>query len=124
MVYLAKGLASKEIAWRENNQYHILWWGLQQTKRFSVVEHSQVKQNVQSDVYLGNCLSGVENIKRTLQRADEFKVLIDCEQPSNLSTDDCSINVAGMKWFPKEDLLALVKEDKKLSSSRTLYHSN
>ena len=29
------------------------------------------------------------------------------DPPSALSTDDSSINVTGMKWFPKEDLLAL-----------------
>ena len=29
------------------------------------------------------------------------------DPPSALSTDDSSGNVAGIKWFPKEDLLAL-----------------
>ena len=29
------------------------------------------------------------------------------DPPSVLSIDDSSVNVAGMKWFPKEDLLAL-----------------
>ena len=29
------------------------------------------------------------------------------DPPSAFSTDDCSINRAGIKWFPKEDLLAL-----------------
>ena len=43
-----------------------------------------MNQIVQSDDYLGNCSSGVENIKTTLQRADELELLIKCEQPSNL----------------------------------------
>ena len=29
------------------------------------------------------------------------------DPPSATSTDDSSVKVAGMKWFPKEDLLAL-----------------
>ena len=29
------------------------------------------------------------------------------DPPSALSTDDSSVNVAGMKWFPTEDLLVL-----------------
>ena len=29
------------------------------------------------------------------------------DPPNNLSTDDCSVNVAGMKWFPKEDMVSL-----------------
>lgn len=28
-------------------------------------------------------------------------------EPTTLSTDDSSSNVAGMKWFPREDLLSL-----------------
>ena len=97
---------------------------LQVTKKSSLEEHSQVNQIVQSDIYVGNCFSRVEILKITLKRSDELEVLVNCDPASNLSIDDYSINVAKIKWFPKEDLLALESEEKNLSSSRTLHHSN
>ena len=57
---------------------------------------------------------------KKLYKADELKLVLNCggstlkgvtftggDPPSTLSTDDSSVNVFGMKWFPKEDLLAL-----------------
>ena len=29
------------------------------------------------------------------------------DPPNKLSTDDCSVNMAGVKWFPKEDMVSL-----------------
>ena len=65
-------------------------------------------------------MSGEENVENALQRADELELVLNCggftlkeitftegDPPSATSTDDSSVNVAGMKWFPKEDLLAL-----------------
>ena len=65
-------------------------------------------------------MSGEENVEKALQRANELELMLNRasftlkgitftggDPPSALSTDDSSVNVAGMKWFPKEDLLAL-----------------
>ena len=65
-------------------------------------------------------MSGEENVENALQRVDELELVLNCgcftlkeitftggDPPSATSTDDSSVNVAGMKWFPKEDLLAL-----------------
>ena len=65
-------------------------------------------------------MSGEENVKKASKRADELELVLNCggftvkgitftggDPPKALSTDDSSVNVAGMKWFPKKDLLAL-----------------
>ena len=75
---------------------------------------------VQNDIYLDDCLSGEENVKKALKRADDLELVLnrggftlkgitftEGDPPSALSIDDSSDNLAGMKWFPKKDLLAL-----------------
>ena len=94
--------------------------GLRETTGLSAEEYPQVSQIVQNDIYVGDCSSGEENVEKALQRADELELVLNCgsftltgitfaggDPPSALSTDDSSVNVPGMKWFPKEDLLAL-----------------
>ena len=59
-------------------------------------------------------------MKKGLKRADELELMLNRggftlkgitftggDPTSSLSTDDSSVNVAGMKWFPNKDLLAL-----------------
>ena len=47
---------------------------------------------------------------------------------SALSTDDSSVNAAGMKWFPKKDLLALETDElnfaKKEREKKPVQHQN
>ena len=75
---------------------------------------------VQNDIYLDDCLSGEENVKKVLKRADDLELVLnrggftlkgitftEGDPPSVLSIDDSSDNPAGMKWFPKKDLSAL-----------------
>ena len=65
-------------------------------------------------------LSGEENISKALERAVQVELLLNRggfslkgvtfsgKDPSAaLSFDGPSINVAGIKWFPREDLLTL-----------------
>ena len=48
--------------------------------------------------------------------------------PSALSTDNNSVNVAGMKWFPKKDLFALDIDElscaKKEREKKPVQHQN
>ena len=89
-------------------------------KIISAEEQPQVNEIVQNDIYLDDCLSREENVEKTLQRADELELVLNHvdftlngitltggDLPSALLTDDSCVNLAGMKWFPKEDLLAL-----------------
>ena len=90
------------------------------TARLSIEEHPQINEIVQNDIYVDDCLQRKENVEKALQRADELELVLNRgsfilkgitftggDPPSALSTDDSSVNVAGMKWFPTEDLLAL-----------------
>ena len=94
--------------------------GLRETVRLSVEEYPKVNQIVQNDIFVDDCLSGEENVKKASKRADELELVLNCggftvkgitftggDPPKALSTDDSSVNVAGMKWFPKKDLIAL-----------------
>ena len=86
----------------------------------SAEEQPQVNEIVQNDIYLDDCLLREENVEKTLQRADELELVLNRvdftlngitftggDLPSALLTDDSCVNLAGMKWFPKEDLVAL-----------------
>ena len=94
--------------------------GLRQTARLSVGEYSKVNQIVQNDIYVDDCLSGEENAEEALKGSDELELVLNrggfapegitftgSDPPSAPSGDDSSLNVAGMKWFPKKELLAL-----------------
>ena len=65
-------------------------------------------------------MSEKENVQKALKRADELKLVLNRggftlkeitftggDPSSALPTDDSSVNVAGIKWLPKKDLLAL-----------------
>ena len=73
----------------------------EETARLSAEEYPQVNQIVQNDIY-------------ALQRADKLELVLNRggltlkgitftggDPPSVLSTEDSSVNVAGMKCFPK-----------------------
>ena len=89
--------------------------GLRETARLSAAESSKVNQIVQNDIYVDDCFSGEENVKEALKGADELELVLNrggltpkgitftgSHPPSALSGDDSSVNVAGMKWFPKK----------------------
>ena len=89
--------------------------GLRETARLSAAENSKVNQIVQNDIYVDDCFSGEENVKEALKGADELELVLNrggltpkgitftgSHPPSALSGDDSSVNVAGMKWFPKK----------------------
>ena len=64
-------------------------------------------------------LSGENTYELALEKAGQLELVLNRggfslkgvtfskrDPPNNLSTDDCSVNVAGMKWFPKEDMIS------------------
>ena len=64
-------------------------------------------------------MSGEENAEEALKGSDELELVLNrggftpegitftgSDPPSAPSGDDSSLNVAGMKWFPKKELLA------------------
>ena len=94
--------------------------GLRQTAKLSAEEYPEVDQIVQRDIYVDDCLSGEESMTKAMQRADQLELVLNrggfslkgvtfsgTDPPSKLSKDDSSINVAGMKWLPKDDVVSL-----------------
>ena len=115
--------------------------GLRGTARLSADEYLKVNQIVQNDIFVDDCLSGEENVKKASKRADELELVLNCggftvkgitftggDPPKALSTDDSSVNVAGMKWFPKKDLIALgigeLNFAKKQCGKKPVQHQN
>ena len=69
---------------------------------------------------MDDCLSGESMEESPLEKADHLELVLHGgafslkgvtfskrDPPNNLSADDCSVNMAGMKWFPKEDMASL-----------------
>ena len=93
---------------------------LHKTARISVDKYLEVNDIVQKDVFVGDCLSGNKNINKALERANQLELVLNRggfslrgvifsgkDPPTAFSADDSSINMAGMKCFPWEDLLHL-----------------
>ena len=86
-------------------------------------------------------MSEKENVQKALKRADELKLVLNRggftlkgitftggDPPSALPTDDSSVNVAGIEWLPKKDLLALdigeLNSAKKHRGRKPVQHQN
>ena len=93
--------------------------GLRETAKLSDKEYPLINQIVQNDIYVDDCLSG-KNTELSLEKADQLELVLNRggfslkgvtfskrDPPNNLSADYCSVNVARMKWFPKEDMVSL-----------------
>ena len=86
----------------------------------SAVELPDVNHIVQKYIYVDDGLSGAQNLKDAVIRADQIELVLNRggfslkgvtlngqHPPTTLTNDEASINVAGMRWFPKENLLSL-----------------
>ena len=75
-------------------------------------------------IYVDDCISGEQTEREALKREDELAVLLNrggfalkgitCsyqDPPESLPDDGESINVAGMKWFLKDDIISLDIKD-------------
>ena len=95
-------------------------YGLREVARISAKEYPEVHDIIHKDVYLDDCISGEHTIESARRRSDEIELVVNRggfqlkvvslsgEDPLESLTDDgITINVAGMKWYPKEDQLSL-----------------
>ena len=78
----------------------------------------------ETDAYVDDCMSGESTWAKVLSTTDELKLVLSKggfafkgitfsrrDPPSDLSSDQASVKVAGMKWFSKEDKISLdIKE--------------
>ena len=101
---------------------------LKENTKLSKVEYPKINEIVKNDIYVDNCISGEQSEREALKRANELEVVLNRggfvlngitfsnqDPPESLSDDDESIIVAGMKWFPKDDIISLDIEDMNFS---------
>ena len=94
--------------------------GLRETAKCFAKEYPLINQIGQNDIYVDDCLSPENMEELALEKADQLELVLNRrsfslkgitfskrDPPNNLSTDDCSVMVAGMKWFPKKDMVSL-----------------
>ena len=113
--------------------------GLRMTADVSKEEYPEVNEIVKNDIYVDDCMSGEKTQELCFQRADQLAIVLMkggfclkgftfsyCEPPRELSEDGNSVNVAGIKWFSKQDYLKLdispldfTKQRKRKQSSRS-----
>ena len=98
--------------------------GIRETARLQKIEYPKQHEVVNDDVYVDDCLSGENTIEEAKKVTDDLAIVLSrggfhlkgvtfsgFDPPENLSNGDNSINVAGLKWFPKLDLLLLNVSD-------------
>ena len=94
--------------------------GLRKTAEIQKDEYPEVNRIIQKNVYVDDCMSGEVSTDIAYQRADELALVVgkggfslkgftfSGKLPDKqLSSDNESINVAGLKWFSKDDELQL-----------------
>ena len=83
-------------------------------------DYNEVSEIIHRDMYVDDCLSGQDSLNGSFHTADELEIVLmhggfrlkgftfsKMDPPKQLSDDGKSINVAGVKWFSKEDTIAL-----------------
>ena len=83
-------------------------------------DYKEASEIIHRDMYVDDCLSGQNTLNDSFHVADELEILLmhggfrlkgftfsKIEPPKQLSDDGKSINVAGVKWFSKDDVIAL-----------------
>ena len=94
--------------------------GLRETALLSSNEYSEISQVICNNVYVDDCLSGGSSEKEAYNLADNLELVLNRggfslkgvtfakkTPPDNLSADENSMCVAGMKWYPLEDEISL-----------------
>ena len=83
-------------------------------------EYPKQKEIIHEDIYVDDCLSGDDSYDEVCKSTDGLKLVLNrggidlkgftfsgFDRPNHLSNEDKSINVAGVKWYPKYDLFKL-----------------
>ena len=95
-------------------------YGLRKVAEMSSEEYPAVYQVVKNDTYVDDCMSGAPDTSSSHKLADDLEMILNKggfqlkgvsfsgeDPPEKLTDDGETIHVAGTKWFPKEDTLAL-----------------
>ena len=94
--------------------------GLRETASLSKTDYPDIHEIVHKDIYVDDCLSGASSHQKVLTVADQLQIVLNRggfslkgitfsgENPHRtLSNNGESINVAGLKWYSKDDKISL-----------------
>ena len=95
-------------------------YGLRQVAELSRSQYPEVDKIVKEDIYVDDCITGEDERDCAHTRADELELVLNKggfglkgvsfsgkDPPSTLRDDGKTIFIAGMKWFPKDDVIFL-----------------
>ena len=93
---------------------------IRETGNLMKSEYPRQNEIINHDIYVDDCLSGEDTPEMAYDTTDNLKLVLNkggfdlqgftfsgFETPEHLANKDKSINVVGMKWFSKNDLLSL-----------------
>ena len=94
--------------------------GIRETGNLLKNDYPRQNEIINSDIYVDDRLSGEDTDELVRETTDGLKLVLNkggfdlkgftfsgFNPPEHLANGDKSINVAGMKWFPKDDILSL-----------------
>ena len=103
--------------------------GLRFTSDIFKEDFPEVNSIVREDTYMDDTMSGEDSIQLADQRCDEVELVLNHggftlkgftvstrDPDPSLTSDGISVNVAGHKWFPRDDLISL--ESKQLNFAK------
>ena len=94
-------------------------------------EYPEVQRIIHEDTFMDDCISGGSSMEKTTKLAVNLEAVLKCgsfslkgvtfsgkSPPPKVSCDGKMVNVAGMRWFPEDDLIALDINDLNFSKKR------
>ena len=95
--------------------------GLRETGNLMKDDYPRQHEIINGDIYVDDCMSGENTYDQVCKTTDGLKLVLNrggfdlkgytfsgFDPPEHLRNADKSINVAGMRWYPKDDLLSLI----------------
>ncbi|XP_066913300.1 uncharacterized protein [Clytia hemisphaerica] len=95
-------------------------YALREIARLSQDLYPEASKIILNDTYVDDCVSGENSIELARQRSQELEQVVNKggfklkgivisgeDPPETMSEDQQSVTVAGMKWFPKQDVISL-----------------
>ena len=95
-------------------------FGLKEVARLSSEKYPEANNIIRRDMYVDDCITGELNEEIAIKRSEELELVVNKggfqlkgiaisgeDPPEALSGDGKSIDMAGLTWFPKEDMISL-----------------
>ena len=104
---------------------------LRTVARMHEEETPEASRALLEDTYVDDCVSGVDSDQKRSQLTDEMQIILSTggfsvkgftcsgsHPPADLTKDGVSVNVAGLKWYSKDDKISLEAGDLNFSKKK------